>query len=135
MNLTPDERYEVQQGMQGYDNLRKDVKEVGESVKKLSGVTRALLGRVREQDVRLTKLEVTEKLLTEHMNDMRVLITNARDDIRRTREKFEHFDNKLDAHVASENIMQKQILARLVYILIMLVIGIGGWIFDYILKP
>jgi hypothetical protein len=33
--------------------------------------------------VRLVKLEVTENLLAEHISDMRVLITNARDDIRR----------------------------------------------------
>jgi chromosome segregation ATPase len=135
MNLTPDERYDVQHKLQGYDDLRGDVKEVSENVKKLTSVTRALLGRVREHDLRLTKLELSEKALTEHMDDMRVLVTNARDDIRKASARFEHFDNKLDAHVISENIMQKRILAWVIATLMMCMIGISGWILDYVLKP
>ena len=133
--MTQDEKYEVQYQLHSCDGLRQDCRDISAAVKKLSSVTRGTLERVREQDLRLKRLEISEKLLTEHMDDMRVLITNARDDIRKAAMRFEHFDNKLDAHVVSENMMQKRILAWVIATLMMCMIGIAGWIFDYVLKP
>ena len=134
MNMTPDERHKLDHEARDCEDLRQDCKTISESVRKLHNITRSLVGRIRDQDIRLTKLELTDQLLAEHMNDMRVLITNARDDIRSAKMRFEHFDTKLGAHMASDNKMQKQILSWVIVTLVMCMIGIAGWIFDYILK-